>query len=80
MKIYFFAENVDYDGEVRAALSDNYLFLVIPSTYTILVYRIANDRFELVNFRNYRPELYLRIPSRRARGLPDFGTFPSLTR
>ena len=47
----FFENVVEYDGEVRAALSDNFLFLVIPSTYTILVYRIDNDIFRLVNWR-----------------------------
>lgn len=72
----FFNENISYDGNVQAALSRHYLFLVIPSTYTILVYNISQDSFELAAYRNYRPELYLTIPDQNPRGLPFFGSNP----
>ncbi|TVR16085.1 MAG: hypothetical protein EA401_01925 [Planctomycetota bacterium] len=72
----FFNESLSYDGNVQAALSRHYLFLVIPSTFTILVYNISQDSFELAAYRNYRPELYLTIPDQNPRGLPFFGSNP----
>ena len=73
----FFTTLKDYDGEVRAALSQGYLLVVIPGTYTILAYRISDDKFDLVSYRNYRPELYLKIPNRRVQGLPSVGSSPA---
>ncbi|TVR41785.1 MAG: hypothetical protein EA402_12650 [Planctomycetota bacterium] len=72
----FFDQLPSYDGVVRAGLSRDFLFLAIPSSYTILVYRIAEDSFDLVSYRNYRPELYLTIPDQAPRGLPTFGSTP----
>ena len=74
----FFEALPGFDGEVRAALSKEFLLIVIPSTYTILAYRYSSNKFELVSYRNYRPELYLKIPSRKASGLPDISSNPKL--
>ena len=38
----------------------------------------AQDEFELVSYRNYRPELYLKIPSRRVKGQPSIGSYPEV--
>lgn len=56
----FWQQPPAYDGVVRGALSGNMIFLVIPSTYTILVYWLkSQDEVELVSWRNYRTELYV---------------------
>jgi hypothetical protein len=72
----FYAVDPIYDGTVRAALSKNYLLVVVPSHYVMLMYKIIDDEFELVSFRNYRPELYLALPDQPVKpaidSLPDF--------
>jgi hypothetical protein len=55
----FWGKEHPYDGVVRAALSVQYLMLVVPSTRTIMVYDTANEQLALVAWHNYGPELYV---------------------
>src|ERR1043165_8533117 len=55
----FWGKDHPYDGVVRAALSVQYLMLVIPSTHPLMVYDTANEQLNLVAWHNYGPELYV---------------------
>jgi len=69
----FFKEVPEYGGNGQAAMSNSYILVYAPSTYTLLSYFIESDQeIELNAYRNIRPELYLRPGA----GGP-FPSFPS---
>lgn len=55
----FWGKDHPYDGVVRAALSVQYLMLVVPAKRTLMVYDTANEELKLVAWRNYGTELYV---------------------
>lgn len=55
----FWNKDNAYDGVVRAALGNNYLMLVVPSTRTVMFYDIQNEGFKLVAVTTFSPLLYL---------------------
>ncbi|NRA38230.1 MAG: hypothetical protein HRU15_08830 [Planctomycetes bacterium] len=56
----FWKEVPEYDGVVAAAIGVTHLFLCIPSTHTLLAYKITNgSRIELVAVRNIGPDLMI---------------------
>lgn len=48
-----------FDGVVRAALSNTYLMLGIPSKRLLMLYEMPSENFVLVAYHNYGPELYI---------------------
>ena len=55
----FWATIPKYDGDVRGALGDDTLVLVIPSSYTILWYEMQDWKLELQGWRNYRADMFI---------------------
>lgn len=55
----FWNKDHAYDGVVRAALGNNYLMLVVPSTRTVMFYDTQNEGFKLVAVTTFSPLLYL---------------------
>ncbi len=55
----FWSTEHKFDGVVRAALSNAYLMLAVPSKRLILLYEMPNENFTLVAYHNYGPELYI---------------------
>lgn len=55
----FWGKERPYDGVVRAALSQQYLMLAVPSKRTLMAYNTANQQLTLAAWHNYGPELYV---------------------